>query len=82
METKSFKTLLKNLQKSLESGKFKLSDISSTVHKVAGFVKDELPDDMNSVISEAIGIMAAAERGQQPDINRVMELLKTVSSNK
>ena len=82
LENKNFKVLLKNIQKGLDSGKYKISDISSTIHKVIGSVKNELDDEMNSVMSEAVGLMTAAERGQQPDISRIMELLKTVNFSK
>lgn len=82
MENKNFKVLLKNIQRGIESGKYKLSDISSTINTVVGSVQNELDDEMSSVMTEAVGMMSAVERGQQPDIGRIMELLKTVNFNK
>ena len=33
---------------------------------------------MSSVMTEAVGMLAAVENGQQPDVGRILELLKTV----
>lgn len=82
MDNKNFKVLLKNIQNGIERGKYNLSDITSTIHTVIGSVKSELDDDMNNVMEEAVGMMSAAEQGQQPDVGRIMELLKTVNFNK
>lgn len=82
MENKNFKVLLKNIQRGIDSGKYKLSDISSTINTVIGSVQSELDDDMSSVMSEAVGMLSAVEHGQQPDIGRIMDMLKTVNFNK
>ena len=78
MENKNFKVLLKNIQRGIDSGKYKLSDISSTINTVVGSVQPELDDEMSSVMTEAVGMLAAVENGQQPDVGRILELLKTV----
>lgn len=79
MENKNFKVLLKNIQRGIDSGKYNLSDISSTINAVIGSVQNELDDSMSSVMSEAVGMLSAVERGHQPDIGRIMELLKTIN---
>lgn len=78
MENKNFKVLLKNIQRGIDTGKYKLSDISSTINAVVGSVQPELDDEMSSVMTEAVGMLAAVENGQQPDVGRILELLKTV----
>lgn len=76
---KSFKVLLKNIRDGIDTGTYKLADISSTINTVIGSVQHELDGEMSSVMSEAVGMMAAAERGQQPDVGRLMDLLKNVN---
>lgn len=81
MENPKFKTLLQSIQKDFSSGKYKLADISTAVHSVLSDVKDELDDNMATKMSEAVGMMTAAERGQVPDINKIMDLFNFVSNN-
>jgi len=81
MENPKFKILLQNIQKGFANGNYKLEDITATIHSILGSVKDELDDNMASAMSEAVGMMTAAQRGQTPDINRIMDLLKVVSGN-
>jgi len=81
MENPKFKTLIQSIKKDFSSGKYKLADVSSAVHSVLGDVKDELDDNMATKMSEAVDMMIAAERGQIPDFNKIMDLFNFVSNN-
>lgn len=82
LENENFQALLKNIQGGLKSGKFKLSDLTSTIHSVIGSVQDELDPETREVITSAVGMMSEAEQGHQPNIGKVVDLLKNLNFNK
>lgn len=79
LENEHFQSLLKNIQGGLKSGKFKISDLTSTIHSVIGSVKDELDPDTREVVTSAVQMMSEAEQGRQPNIGKIMDMLKSLN---
>jgi hypothetical protein len=78
VNTPEFGKLVKNIKKGLSSGKYQLSDLTSTLSSVVGSVQSELDPDTLSVVNSAVNMMVAAERGEQPDINKLLDLAKNI----
>ena len=78
LENKNFKSLLKNIQGGLKSGKFKLSDITSTIHSVIDSISGDLNPETKDVLTTAMGMMSAAEQGQQPDVSKILDMMKSI----
>ena len=81
LENENFQKLLKNIQGGLKSGKFKISDLTSTIHNVIGSVQDELDPETREVVTSAVGMMNEAENGQQPNIGKIVDMLKNLNFN-
>lgn len=79
IETKEFKKLVKNIQSGLKSGKYKMSDLTGTITDVIGAVQSELNPEMQAMVSSASSMMAAAERGETPDVGKLLAMMKNVS---
>lgn len=79
VESKEFNKLAKNIQMGLKSGKYKMSDLTGTINAVIGSVQNELDPEMKTVVNSAAAMMAAAERGEKPDVGKLLSMMKNVN---
>lgn len=79
IESKEFNKLVKNIQTGLKTGKYKMSDLTGTINAVIGSVQNELDPEMKTVVNSAASMMAAAERGEQPDVGKLLNMMKQVN---
>jgi nitrous oxide reductase len=79
METKDFNKLIGTIRSGIKSGKYKISDLCGTVNSVIACVQDKLDPETKDVLSSATTMMAAAERGEQPDVQKLMGMIKKMN---
>jgi len=79
VESQEFNKLAKNIQMGLKSGKYKMSDLTGTINAVIGSVQNDLDPEMKTVVNSAAAMMAAAERGEKPDVGKLINMIKNVN---
>jgi len=81
IESKSFGKVVKNLQQGLKSGKYKPSDLTSTVRDIVGVMSSELDSEAKDSVNTAVSIMDSAERGEQVDINKLVDIVTSFTGS-
>jgi hypothetical protein len=81
LESKDFNKLVKNIKSGLTSGKYKMSDLTGTINAVIGSVQNELDPETRNTLSTAASMVSAAERGEQPDVQKLMGMIQTLKFN-
>lgn len=79
VESKEFNKLVKNIETGLKSGKYKISDLTGTINAVIGSVQNELDPEMKNIVNSAQSMMSAAEKGEQPNIGKLLDMMKNVN---
>jgi hypothetical protein len=81
MESKDFNKLVKNIKSGLNSGKYKMSDLTGTINAVIGSVQNELDPETRNTLSTAASMVSAAERGEQPDVTKLLGMIQNLKFN-
>lgn len=82
LESKEFNKLVKNFQTGLKSGKYKISDLTGPINAVIGSVQNELDPEMKNIVNSATSMISAAERGEEPNVGKLLDMMKNVNFNK
>jgi hypothetical protein len=72
MEMPDFKQMVESIKSGLTSGKYKLKDLTTTVGTIIDSVQDDLDDDTRETLKAVTDTMNAVERGETPNIARML----------
>ena len=75
MAKPGFQQMVNNIKKKLQTGKYNLKDIISTVTTVINNVDDSLDDETRETLKVVTDTMGAVERNEQVDINNLMNVV-------
>lgn len=75
IESPEFLQLVEKLGGGLQSGKYKLSDFSKTIRSVIETVQTDLDPEISGTLKTIVGMMSAAERGESPDVKKLMTMI-------
>lgn len=75
MAKPGFQTMVNNIKKNLQTGKYSIKDLTGTVASVIGSVQHELDDDTKSTLKVVTDTMGAVERNEPVDINNLMNMV-------
>lgn len=78
LENKKVQSLIKNIQDGIKTGKIKIPELTTTIHSVVDSVKGELDSDIGNVLTTAVEMMKDAERGKQPDVSKIFQMLQDI----
>lgn len=79
MESENFGKMLKTIKRGIQSGKYKISDLTGTINAVVNSVQDELDPEMRMTVSTATAMMADAEAGGRPDVGKLLQMMKSIN---
>lgn len=77
-ESPDFKKLSSKIVSGIQSGRYRPSDITKTLNTVFSSVQGKLDDDTKDMLTTAIGMLSAAERGEQPDLMKMRGMLSNL----
>lgn len=81
-QSPSFTNIVKTIKGNLDNGKYKLSDITSTINDVLSSINTGDMDENSKVALDTISsAMASAEQGQTPDMTGIMEMVGKLKFN-
>lgn len=72
MEMPDFKQMVESIKSGLTSGKYKLKDLTTTVGTIINSVQDDLDEDTRETLKAVTDTMNAVERGETPNIARML----------
>jgi len=81
LASQDFNRLAQTVGSGIHSGKYKMSDLTGTINAVIECVQNDLDPEARSTVNSAVSIMHAAERGEQPDLSKLMGIIQSLKLN-
>ena len=81
-QSPSFTNIVKTIKGNLDNGKYKLSDITSTINDVLASINTgDMDENSKAALQTISSAMASAEQGQTPDMTGIMEMVGKLKFN-
>lgn len=78
MQAPAFQKFAKDIRYGIQSGKYQIGDLMDTIKSVIESIQNDVDPETKSILTSASSMMTAAEKGEQPDINALIGLMKNL----
>ena len=77
----AFESMVSKLRKGLDTGKYKLDDLTTTIGSIINLMKVDTDEETQSTLDVLLNTMNTIEKGDTPDMSKLMDIMNTLQKN-